>query len=75
MDNDFPGIPEKFNGVSGGGFWKITLFGLPNGEVDWNLKLVGVAFFELVGENNKSVVRCHGEKSIRTAMLSVDRTG
>jgi hypothetical protein len=75
MDLSFPGIPEKFNGVSGGGLWSVLMFGLPNGGVDWNLKLVGVAFFELVGEGNRSVVRCHGEQSIRIALSSVARGG
>jgi hypothetical protein len=75
MDVSFPGVPGTFGGVSGGGFWSVIAFGLPDGKVDWYLTLVGVAFYQFDLENNKRVVRCHGQESIRTSILSVESPG
>jgi hypothetical protein len=75
MDVSFPGIPGRFGGVSGGGFWSVIIFGLPDGKVDWYLTLVGVAFYQFDMENNNRVIRCHGQESSRTAILSVESPG
>jgi hypothetical protein len=71
MDVSFPGVPGTFGGVSGGGLWKVIAFELSGGIIEWQWNLAGVAFYQLDLDNSSRVVRCHGEKSIRTAMSTV----
>jgi len=73
MDVTFPGIPKRFGGVSGGGFWSVFIYGSDDGELHWIPTLVGMAFYQLDLVDNIRPVRCHGEKSIRTLISSVDR--
>ncbi len=60
-----PGTPKGFQGVSGGGLWRILAY--ISGEtkkVDWVPRLKGVAFFELPGIGDNVIIRCHGPKSL-----------
>lgn len=67
MDITFPGIPRRFFGVSGGGFWDVSIYGADNGEVQWNPRLMGMACWQ----PGKTLVRCLGAKSIRTLISYV----
>jgi len=72
MDLTFPGIPENFGGVTGGGLWRALVYGLPNGKIDWQLSPpMGVAFYQSPPENNERIIRCHGPESIRIAAAAV----
>lgn len=62
MDATFPGIPRRFNGVSGGGFWNVLIYGSDDGELCWISTLVGMACWQ----PETTLVRCLGAKSIRT---------
>lgn len=61
-----PGIPENFEGVSGGGFWQAILRTEPSSgkpqSVCWRLE--GVAFFQFEPVENYRIIRCHGMRSI-----------
>jgi len=61
-----PGVPKNFQGVSGGGLWRILAYVSPETqEVDWVQRLKGVAFFELPRTGGDYVtIRCHGPKSL-----------
>jgi hypothetical protein len=67
MDVTFPGIPNSFSGISGGGYWSVFMYGSADGEIQWILTLVGMACWEhpLVLNGIRSV-RCFGDKSIRS---------
>lgn len=60
-----PGMPKSFQGVSGGGLWRILAY-IPEEtkQVDWVPRLKGVAFFELAAVGDNVTVRCHGPKSL-----------
>jgi hypothetical protein len=62
MDPTFPGIPEWFFGVSGGGLWSVVIYGSDDNELRWILTLVGMACWQ----PEKTLVRCLGAKSIRS---------
>ena len=67
MDTTFPGIPKKFNGMSGGGFWIVSLFESSEGGVQWEAQLVGMASWQLFpAPSGTAKVRCLGAKSIRS---------
>lgn len=69
MDATFPGIPEWFFGVSGGGFWNVLIYSSGDGELRWILTLVGMACWQ----PEKMLVRCLGAKSIRTLISEVSQ--
>jgi hypothetical protein len=50
---------KKWGGMSGGGLWLLSYFPKPDGGVDYDAFLLGVAFFQ-AGEE----IRCHSRKSI-----------
>lgn len=65
VNNASPGMPKTFQGVSGGGLWRILAYISPETkEVDWVHRLKGVAFFELPGSGDQVTIRCHGPKSL-----------
>ena len=68
----WPDYPSNFKGVSGGGLWRVQIFGSPNPDgIDWSCFLEGLAFYQLPVEGGKEgdvIVRCHGEKTIRLAL-------
>jgi hypothetical protein len=75
MDLTFPGVPQNFGGVSGGGLWRVKVFGLSNGKIDWQLSPpVGVAFYQFKPEDKTTIIRCHGPESIRIAVAGVAET-
>ena len=57
QDADSP--VERWGGMSGGGLWLLSYFPKPDGEIDYDVFLLGVAFFQ-DGEE----IRCHSRKSI-----------
>jgi hypothetical protein len=61
-DPTFAGIPQKFYGVSGGGFWSVVIYGSDGGELRWFPTLVGMACWQ----PEKTLIRCLGAKSIRS---------
>jgi hypothetical protein len=67
MDPTFPGIPKRFFGVSGGGFWSALIYGSDDGELHWILTLVGMACWQ----PERTLVRCLGAKSIRSLISEV----
>jgi hypothetical protein len=50
---------KEWGGMSGGGLWLIDYFPKPDGGIDYDVFLLGVAFFQ-TGET----IRCHSRKSI-----------
>jgi hypothetical protein len=71
IDLSFPG-PRAFGGVSGGGLWQVYLYWSPStGEIDWKIKLHGVAFYELPIVDEHRIIRCHGGQSINAAIRCV----
>ena len=73
-DRKFPGIPKDFGGVSGGGLWRVRVFGSPeNAEIERRWSLEGVAFFQLPLPDDNVVIRCHGIDSVQAAMKLVPR--
>lgn len=69
MDTTFPGIPQRFNGMSGGGFWTVAIFGSGGDAIDWKAELAGMACWQLPSpRKDTTIVRCLGEKSIRTLL-------
>jgi hypothetical protein len=64
-ETSLPGVPKSFGGVSGGGLWKILAYASPaTGNIDSMATLEGVAFYELPVDDNHSVIRGHGPKTI-----------
>jgi hypothetical protein len=68
----FPGIPTEFSGMSGGGFWDVLLYGDESGEINWSLRLMGLACWQLEIVNGVRGVRCLGAKSIRSLLTALD---
>jgi hypothetical protein len=66
MNSTFPGIPRRFYGVSGGGFWSVVMYWSEGGEVQWFLTLVGMACWQIPVSSEPQIIRCLGAKSIRT---------
>jgi hypothetical protein len=70
-DVTLPGVPKHFGGVSGGGVWRVQLFEKSDGEVDWVWFLEAVAFYEIPRKDNRMTIRCHGQRSIMSAMEKI----
>ena len=74
MDTTFSGIPRQFFGMSGGGFWSVSIFGSSESEIQWKSDLVGMAAWQLpTSVKGIAVVRCLGAKSIRSLITYVRR--
>lgn len=72
MDMSFPGTPETFGGVSGGGLWRIRVYcACETGKINWTQTLEGVAFYQSAVENGCRTIRCHGPKSILSAIALI----
>jgi hypothetical protein len=67
MDTTFSGIPKKFYGVSGGGFWSAVIYGSDDCQLRWTVTLVGMACWQ----PEPTLVRCLGAKSIRSLISKV----
>jgi len=71
VDVSLPGMPEGFGGVSGGGLWHVLIRRSESSVgIDWCNSLEGVAFYQSDVANGRRTIRCHGDRSIRTAMPS-----
>lgn len=69
VEVSFPGIPQDFGGVSGGGWWKVLIHrSVSTGAIDWLRILEGVAFHQSALANGRRIIRCHSQQSIRAAM-------
>jgi hypothetical protein len=74
MDTAFPGIPQRFVGMSGSGFWIISLFDSGESGIQWVADLVGMASWELPPlVKGTGRVRCLGAKSIRSLISYAHR--
>lgn len=68
VDVSFPGLPNHFGGVSGGGLWKVLVHcSASKSEIEWLRILEGVAFHQSALANNQRIIRCHGPQSIQAA--------
>ncbi len=75
MDTTSPGIPRRFYGMSGGGFWIISVFASSGTQIQWIPELVGMACWQLPSSViGTARVRCLGGKSIRTLISYVQQT-
>ena len=60
-----PGVPRDFAGMSGGGLWQVSLKKDAVGQLSYKEAILcGVAFYQGPVEANRSLVRCHGRRSI-----------
>jgi len=48
-----------FGGMSGGGFWEVLYFTTEDGKIDFNLRFLGVVFWQ-----DDGLLRCQGRKAI-----------
>jgi len=65
MDTTTPYMPKSFDGLSGGGLWKVLAFRSPEtGEIDWVQRLKGVIYFQFPTQNGCRVIRAHGPESL-----------
>jgi len=59
------GIPKKFNGMSRGGLWQITLVTGPSGRVSpAEYLLSGVVFYQEPTKNNRGGITCYARRSV-----------
>lgn len=61
-----PFLPDSYEGMSGGGLWKIPVFGEPTGEVTTRSALLaGVNFYQFAPiDATRGIIRCHGVDSV-----------
>lgn len=69
-------LPPTFGGASGGGLWKLPLYGVKrnNGELDLEAGdpvLAGLLFYETHSEENYRRIKCHGPKSLYQTLPSI----
>jgi hypothetical protein len=58
-------LPSTFGGMSGGGLWQVPLRQAENGMLEPStLLLSGVIFYEFRIDNQPSIIKCHGRRSI-----------
>lgn len=58
-------LPNRFQGMSGGGLWQIPITEMPDGELKiGNHFLSGVIFYATEREGDHQQIRCHGRKSV-----------
>ena len=64
-----PTDAQSFGGVSGGGLWKVQIYGDSSSDkIASTAILEGVAFYASKVSDGTGTIRCHGPKSIRRAM-------
>jgi|SRR6266850_4486385 len=63
IDTTQPDVAANFEGVSGGGLWKVYIFKAPDGKIQTFKILAGVAFWQ-DPLNSSLLIRCHGPQSI-----------
>jgi hypothetical protein len=69
-----PTDAQSFGGVSGGGLWKVQIYGDPSSDkIASTAILEGVAFYASNVSDGTGTIRCHGPKSIRRAMQEAPR--
>lgn len=68
IDTTQPDVPPNFMGVSGGGLWRVYVFKDDDGQTQSFKILHGVAFWQILLESSRLVVRCHGPQSIGTVL-------
>jgi hypothetical protein len=67
IDTTQPDVAPSFEGVSGGGLWKVYIFKGNDGKVQTFKVLVGVAFWQDPGDSSLRI-RCHGPQTIGAAL-------
>ncbi|MGD0957205.1 MAG: hypothetical protein ABR953_10310 [Candidatus Acidiferrales bacterium] len=67
IDTTQPDVAANFEGVSGGGLWKVYVFRGPGGEIQTFKILAGVAFWQIFRDSSL-LVRCHGPQSIGSVL-------
>jgi hypothetical protein len=63
IDTTQPDVAANFEGVSGGGLWKVYIFKDTDGRTQTFKILAGVAFWQ-DPRNSSLLIRCHGPQSI-----------
>jgi hypothetical protein len=63
IDTTQPDVAVNFEGVSGGGLWKVYLFKGTDGRTQTFKILVGLAFWQ-DSRDSSLLIRCHGPQSI-----------
>jgi hypothetical protein len=67
-----PSNAKSFGGVSGGGLWKVQIYGEASSDkIASRATLEGVAFYEVNVADGTGTIRCHGPESIRLALLNL----
>ena len=67
-----PSDAVSFGGVSGGGLWKVQIYGDPSSDaIASNAILEGVAFYEFDVVDGSGTIRCHGPESIRRVVQNL----
>lgn len=67
IDTTQPDVAINFEGVSGGGVWKVYVFRDADGKIQSFKVLTGVAFWQ-DPRDSSLLVRCHGPQSIGTVL-------
>jgi hypothetical protein len=62
------GLPQSYKGISGSGLWRIPI-ARSGRQIAWTreVRLEGVAFFQIPAPAPRQIIRCHGRKSILIA--------
>jgi hypothetical protein len=63
IDTTQPDVAANFEGVSGGGLWKVYIFKGTDGRTQTFKTLAGLAFWQ-DPRNSSLLIRCHGPQSI-----------
>ena len=67
IDTTQPDVAANFEGVSGGGLWKVCVFKDTDGRTQTFKILTGVAFWQDL-RTSTLLIRCHGPQSIRAVL-------
>jgi hypothetical protein len=69
VNTNAPFVAKRFNGVSGGGLWKVRIYQSEAGGFESFKTLIGVAYWqEPFEETELLMVRCHGRQAIETVL-------
>lgn len=71
IDTTQPHVAPNFAGVSGGGLWRVYFFKGDDGQIQTFKILDGVAYWQILRDNQSLVVRCHGPQAIGMALCSL----
>ena len=63
IDTTQPDVAANFEGVSGGGLWKVYIFKGTDGKTQTFKILAGLAYWQDPG-NSSLLIRCHGPQSV-----------